>query len=205
MQSNPMNISLGRFVTYQAKKQKFSESHRLSDKKVVGELTKQLILPIRKRAGSMGKQPARIKKVDVSETSRLESMADNSHQVLLSASTVFPFVIFPDTVQIDRQKLTIIHRGSFRTAKTSSISLKDVQNVEGNVGPLFGSLIFTSKFFQNNTQSIYFLRRKDVIDIQQLLQGYMVAIHGGIDISSIATDKLLLLLNDLGGMKSKRT
>jgi hypothetical protein len=190
------DLSLGGLATYQANKQHRSSKNQ--DAKASNIKTENLILPIRKhRVGFIDKLPI-IKKPAFNETEKLENIVDKSHHILLSASTVFPFVIFADTIQIDRQKLTITHRNSFRSARTSSVSLNDIQNIEGNVGPIFGSLIITSKFFQKNTQSINFLKRKDVIEIQQLMQGYMVAIHGGIDITTIPTEKLIILLNDLG-------
>jgi hypothetical protein len=202
MQANLLNNSLGKFVTHQVKKQISTVANHIPTEKPFGLVSTPLILPIKRRVRSLEKLAHKIKHPALTETKKLENMAYASHHVLKTATTVFPFVLFPDTVQIDRQKLTIIHRSAFRTARTSSISLKDVQNVEGNVGPLFGSLVFTSKFFKNNTQSIKFLHRKDVTDIQHLLQGYMVAIHGGIDIAAIPSDKLLMLLTDLGKSKN---
>jgi hypothetical protein len=133
-----------------------------------------------------------------SESERLHDLVEGSHHTLLNVKTVFPFVLFPDTLHIDRKKLTLVHQYSFFTAKTISVPLDDILNVEANIGPLFGSLILTSKYFKNNTQSINFLHRKDAIKAQLLLQGHMVVYHEKIDCSNIDTEELIAMLTDLG-------
>ncbi len=46
-------------------------------------------------------------------TSDLIDIAEESQEQLLSMTTKFPMQLFPDTVTVDRQKLTIIHRTFF--------------------------------------------------------------------------------------------
>jgi hypothetical protein len=132
------------------------------------------------------------------ETDRIDHLVEGAHHTLLSASSVFPFVLFPDSLHIDRQKLTIIHRYFIGSSRTISVPLHDILNVEANVGPLFGSLILTSKYFKNNTHSITFLHRKDTIQAQLLLQGYMVAHREKISLAHIGTAELSGLLTNLG-------
>lgn len=132
------------------------------------------------------------------ESEKLIDITVGAQGSLITANTVFPFVLFPSTIDIDRQKLTIVHRSFFRTSSTISVQIDDVQIVKVDVGPLFGSVHLASKFFVDNTQSINFLRRKDAIKIQRLLQGYMIAHHRQIDCSSIDNEQLAVLLNDLG-------
>lgn len=121
-----------------------------------------------------------------------------SQETLLLANTVFPFVIFRDTIQIDREKLTIVHRSSFRTADIISVQISDILSVQGKVGPLFGSLVLSSKYFINSIQTVNFLRRKDVLKFQRLIQGSLIAHHEKIDCSGIEKNQLVALLTDLG-------
>ncbi len=58
-----------------------------------------------------------------------------SHEVLMSANTVFPFTPFPDTVTIDREKITITHRNFFMVSDAVSTRIDDILNVTANVGP----------------------------------------------------------------------
>lgn len=134
----------------------------------------------------------------ITETEKLQSLAQGSRDNLFVAKTVFPFVLFADTLKIDRQKITIVHNDFLWKSQTASTELKNIMNIEANVGPLFGSLTLTSKHFLNNTQTIRYLKRRDVATAQRLLQGFMIAQRADIDTDNIDREQLLTLLNDLG-------
>lgn len=133
-----------------------------------------------------------------SEAEKLVDITEAVQDNLIKVNTVFPFVLFPNTISIDKQKLTIVHRSFFRVASTTSVQIDDVQIVKVDVGPFFGSVHLASKYFADNVQSINFLKRADAISIQRLLQGYMIAHHRNIDCAGIDNRDLIVLLNDLG-------
>lgn len=132
------------------------------------------------------------------EADKLVSLTKGSRDKLFMAKTVFPFTLFAHTLKIDRQKITIVHNDFFRMSQTASTEIKNIMNIQADVGPLFGSITITSKHFLNNTQTIKYLRRKDVATAQRLLQGFMIARRARIDTDNIQTEQLLILLNDLG-------
>jgi hypothetical protein len=136
--------------------------------------------------------------VPVSESQKLIDITLGTHESFFTATTVFPFVLFPDTISIDRQKVTIVHRSFFRVAKIASLQVRDIINVEANVGPLFGSVTLTSRHFLNNTQTISFLKRRDIVQIQRLIQGFIIANRAKIDTAGIEKEQLVALLNNLG-------
>lgn len=121
-----------------------------------------------------------------------------AHDILFKTNTVFPFSLFPDTVVLDREKLTIANRIFFGVAKITSVAIQDILNVEADVGPFFGSVHLTSRYFYTNPRSINFLWRSDAIRIQRLLQGYIIARERNIDCSNIDKKQLKILLEDLG-------
>lgn len=131
-------------------------------------------------------------------TEKLYDVAIKSHDILFSANSVFPFTLFPDTITIDREKVTIVHRLFFRVAKIVSVRIHDLLNVEADVGPFFGSIHLTSRYFLNNPESIHFLWRGEAARVQRLLQGYIIAQQEKIDCSKIEKNELCLLLDDLG-------
>lgn len=134
----------------------------------------------------------------VTETDKLVSLTEQSHDNLFVAKTVFPFVLFADALKIDRHKLTIVHNSFFKTAQTASTEIKNIINVQTELGPLYGSITITSKHFLNNTQTIDYLKRKDIVAAQCLLQGFMIAHRAQIDTTNIDKKQLLSLLGDLG-------
>jgi hypothetical protein len=157
---------------------------------------------------AMAKRPLRLriprppvlsrKEPQVTNEEKLVDVTVGAHDILFTASTVFPFVLFPDTISMDRQQLTIVHRSFFSTANTISVRIEDVLNLESNVGPFFGSIHIFSKFFTNDIKSVSFLSRSNTLKIQRLVQGYMIAHHRKIDCSTVEKNQLIVLLNDLG-------
>lgn len=132
---------------------------------------------------------------------KIEELYDTTikaHDILLTATTVFPFVLFPDTITIDREKVTIANRYFFQVARITSSPIQDLQSVEANLGPFFGSVRMTSRFFFKNIRVVKFLWRDDAIKIQRLLQGYIIVRQKGIDCSDIEKEQLVTLLMDLG-------
>jgi hypothetical protein len=121
-----------------------------------------------------------------------------AQDTLLTATAVFPFELFPDTIHLDREKLTIIHSSFFRTGNTTSMQIRDILSVRGNVGPFFGNIILSTKYFNTSTQTVKFLRRRDVLKFQRLIQGSIIAHHRQIDCTNIESGQLVALLSDLG-------
>ncbi len=132
---------------------------------------------------------------------QLRGIVEMSHPTLAKASAIFPFDLFPDTLTIDRQKLTVVHRSFFNIEQTVCVQLADVTNIQANVGPFFGALTISSEHFINNTQTIKYVSRRNAIMIQHLLQGMIIAHKEHIDLNQIGDKELLRLLDDLGSGK----
>jgi hypothetical protein len=125
-------------------------------------------------------------------------VADKSMDVLFECQTIFPFTLVPDTITLDREKLTIAKRLFWRTANITSTPVSEIMSVEANVGPLFGSIHLTFRFFTDNTKTITYLKRQDTLDFQKLLHGYIIAQRKEIDTSHIKSPELKQLLMELG-------
>jgi len=142
-------------------------------------------------------KPSEVKKT----TDKLElvDVAGESHELLFKTNTVFPFTLFPDTVTLDREKLSFATRFFFSVAQVTSVPIRDILSVEVDVGPFFGSVRTASRYFVTNPKSVRFLWRGDAIKLQRLLQGYIIAHERKIDCSKIDKNELIKLLTDLGG------
>jgi len=130
-----------------------------------------------------------------------------SAEVLGRATTVFPFTLFPDTVTIDRSKLTITHRSFFSVAEVTSIRIEDMLNVIANVGPFFGSLKVSTRFFDSEKEplKVNWLWREDALRLKRVIQGYIIAIQEHIDCSALSAAELALLLDRLSGTVEDRS
>lgn len=129
----------------------------------------------------------------------LKQVIQGSHEVLATATTVFPFTLFPDSVTVDRAKLTIIQRSFFSVAQVMSIRIEDILNVTANVGPVFGSLHIVSRVLNPDKPfDIKFLWRDDALKLKRIMQGYVIAMQKEIDVTPLNTKELAEMLDRLG-------
>src|SRR5579884_4298467 len=190
------------FKVYKSRQKKLKKAEPLAMPKL--NSTSQ---PAVKEGGSSG-QAAGLKYEDKAEEnestsgqkaeSKLADVVKESKNILVRARAMAPFQLFPDVITIDRHKLTIVYRRFFNVGQTVSVPIENIKNIQADIGPFSGSLTITSDHFINNTQEIKNLRRSDVINIQKLVQGAMVAVKENIDVTDIETDKLIELLSQLG-------
>ncbi len=120
-----------------------------------------------------------------------------SGEVLASATTVL--TIFPDTLTLDRAKITITKRQFFSTAEVMSLRIEDVLNVTASVGPFLGSIKITSRVM--NTDKPYTIGRfwrEDALRIKRITQGYVIALQRKIDCSTLPVPELVDMLEKLG-------
>jgi len=129
---------------------------------------------------------------------KLIDITEKAQDVLFKADTVFPFTLFPDTITVDREKITVATRYFFRTAKIVTVPLSSILNAEIDVGPFFATLHISSKYFVQEKYTIHYLSRKQAMELHHLLHGYLLAHEKDIDITDIEKEDLLVLLGDLG-------
>lgn len=130
----------------------------------------------------------------------LRKIVQKSHQLLVNAQTVIlPMNLFPDSVTVDRTKVTITKRTFFWTSSVISIRIEDVLNVGCSTGPIFGSLIISSRVMNSTDHyEIDYFWRKDAIYLKQLIQGYVIAQHNQIETSNLSRRELIKTLLELG-------
>lgn len=131
---------------------------------------------------------------------QMHKVVEQSQEILAGARTVIlPMNIFPDTVTIDRMKVTINLWESLWSHRIVTLRIEDILNVAANTGLLFGSLTISTRVM-NSTDHFVIMGfwNRDVIRLKRVLQGYMIALHQGIDVSGLSTDRLVRKLDELG-------
>lgn len=136
---------------------------------------------------------------EVNATENLKKIVKQSHEVLATANTVFPITLFPDTVVVDRTKVTITRRDFFWSSDVMSIRIEDVLNVSASVGPLFGSLTVASRVMSTIDHfKINYFWRNDAIHLKHIIQGYVIAQHNNLDTAHLSKEELVKTLKELG-------
>ncbi len=129
---------------------------------------------------------------------KLKNLGKSTQDKLIKVDAVFPFDLFPDTIIIDRAKVTVIKRNFFFVEQKSSISTEDLLNVEMGLGPFFGTIKLHSRFFVDGQLEVRFLWRKDARLVERILQAIIIARQHGIDVAEIPREDLLAELHRIG-------
>ena len=125
-------------------------------------------------------------------------ITERVHEILYEAETVFPFTLFPDTITLDREKLTLTNRTFWRTAEITSVPISEILSCKVNVGPFFGSLHLVFSFFADNQRTINYLWRKDALEMQRMIHGYIIAHKREINTTHLALEDLKVVLKEIG-------
>lgn len=134
----------------------------------------------------------------------LREIVSQSHEVLMAANTVFPLTLFPDTVVVDRTKVTVTRRDFFWSSDVMSIRIEDVLNVSAGVGPFFGSLTIASRVMSTTDHfQINHFWRNDAIRLKHIIQGYVIAQHNNLDTAHLSKQELIDTLMELGSDSNK--
>lgn len=134
----------------------------------------------------------------VEQTEELEKAIDTNCECLFEADSVFPFMLFPDSIKIDRNKVVVVHREFFKIAQRINIQVSEIQAVEADMGPFFGTVSITTKQFSKPINKITMLSRANATKVQNILLGFMAANKQYLDYSKVEKEELVKLLEKLG-------
>lgn len=142
------------------------------------------------------------KKVPVSqapeETETVADLVKKSNRILVSISTHrFPFDLFPDTINVEEGRVTIITREFFFSSEVHSVDIKDISNIFINTSPFFAQLVIISKTFTENEIRIKYLRQSEAIFARRIIEGLRTFKEKQIDTSVYTKEELIIKLQEL--------
>lgn len=142
----------------------------------------------------------------VSKQKRLNSQAvadlvKRSNRILVSISShAFPLDIFPDTVNVEEGRVTIINR-HFLSSEVHSVDIKDISNIFINQTVFRSQLIIVSKTFEENKIKIKNLITKEAIFCRRIIEGLRIFTSKQIDTFNYTRKELVAKLEELSETK----
>lgn len=165
-------------------------------------LHQEITLPPMSRVRDRFPQMSRVKSQHQSELERaaeLKKTVKKSHQVLAHVGTVFPITLFPDSIMVDRTKVSIKKKTFFLTSNVISFRIEDILNVSCGVGPVFGSLTIASRVMSSVDHfQIDHLWRNDAIFLKHLIQGHIIAKNNKLETDHLTVEEMIDTLCELG-------
>ena len=171
-------------------------------------LTQEIQLPSSELFKSMtaqGRPLTQEKQKELDNVYQLKQAVRKSNQVLASVRTVFPITLFPDSIIVDRTKVTIVKRDFFFTSNAISFQIEDILNVSCAVGPLFGSLTVASRVMSTIDHfNINYLWRNDALFLKNLIQGHIIAKNNKLETEHLSLKETIDALCELGKDSGRR-
>lgn len=129
--------------------------------------------------------------------SQLDKLLRKSNRILASISTHKLFNLFPDTINIEESRVTIIIRNFFLSSQVHSVDIKDISNIFINTAPFFAQLVIVSKTFTENEIKMKNLRKEEAIMARRIIEGLRTFESKQIDTSIFSTKELVAKLEEL--------
>lgn len=126
----------------------------------------------------------------------IKDMVSNSNRILMRASSVFPWDLFPSSIIVEETRVTIIHRQLF-SSQVSCVDIKNISNIFVNTSILFAQLTIVSDTFAQNQIVINRLWKKEAIYIRRIIEGLRMFINKDIDTTGYKIDELISKLREL--------
>lgn len=148
-----------------------------------------------------GQHDAVVEATKVAENTKkhFEGMVETSTSPIFRLSTVSPFVLFPDHIHIDLNKVTIIFNYFFKSQHIHSVFIEDISDVYVETSLLFASLSIADKGYIENEIRVQYLPRDQAVQARRLIQGLIIAKRQGINLIALQrTPQLIEKLEELG-------
>jgi hypothetical protein len=128
---------------------------------------------------------------------KVAKLVKRSNRILVSISShTLPFDLFPNIINIEEKRITIIDR-HLLSSEVHSIDIKNVSNVLINNSIIFSELVIISKTFEENEIKVRNLRTKDAVFARRIIEGLRIFENENIDTHDYTKKELITKLEEL--------
>ena len=132
---------------------------------------------------------------------KVAKLVKRSNRILTSISThAFPFDFFPNILNVEEGRITIINRHLF-SSEVHSIDIKNISNILINTSFIRSQLVIISKTFEENEIQIRNLITREAIFVRRIIEGLRVFENKQIETSNYTKKELLNKLEELSTTK----
>lgn len=133
----------------------------------------------------------------------VEALVRKSNRILASITThKFPLDLFPDSINVEEGRVTVIVRNFFWSSQIYSVDIKNIANVLLNTAPFFAQLVIVSKTFAENEIRVNILWIKQAIYVRRLIEGLRVLESNQVDTSVYTKRELIGKLEALSSTET---
>lgn len=127
----------------------------------------------------------------------IANLVKKSNRILTSISShAFPIDLFPDTINVEEGRITIINR-HLLSSEVHSVDVKDIANIFINRNIFFAQLVIISKTFEDNEVRIRNLYPKEAIFTRRIIEGLRIFANKQIETAGYTKEELIGKLEEL--------
>lgn len=131
----------------------------------------------------------------------VDNLIKKSNRILVSISShAFPVDFFPNTINVEEGRITIINRHLF-SSEIHSVDIKDISNIFINQTVFRSQLVIISKTFEANEIKIRNLRTKEAVFARRIIEGLRIFVSKQIDTFNYTGKELVEKLEELSTTK----
>lgn len=187
--------------TYDIYRHVDADSDKRFTQKEVNDLLKINAVGYVSEESDKEKELKAIDKQRIIENKTIEDLVRKSNRIILSISShAFPVELFPNTINIEEGRITIIYR-HFLSSKIHSIDIRNISNIFINRTFLFSQLVIISKTYEENEIRVKNLRTSEAIYARRIIEGLRTFENKQIDTSHYSIRDLIGKLEQLSKTK----
>lgn len=150
------------------------------------------------RIEELGRENDAIKQASnrASDTHKMDELITKSNRTIASISSMFPWDLFPNSIDVEESRITFIFR-QFFASQSHSLDIKDISNIFIESSLFFATLQIVSRTFVQNDIKISHLNKKKAIEIRNIIEGLRTINTNKIDTSKYEVTELLGKIGEL--------
>ena len=125
----------------------------------------------------------------------VSDLIKKSNRCIISISTHFPWTLFPNTIEVEESRVTIIFR-QFMASQSHSIDIKDISNVLIESSPFFATLRIVSRTYIENEIMVGHLEVARAKRVQMIIEGLRTFAENNIDTSNYEIQELVAIIEE---------
>ncbi len=125
----------------------------------------------------------------------ISNLIKKSNRRIISISSLFPWTLFPNTIEVEESRVNFIFRQLW-ASQSHSVNIKDISNVFIQSSPFFATLQIVSRTFVENDITIGHLETKKAHRVQMIIEGLRTFAEHNIDTSNYEVNELIAKIEE---------
>ncbi len=129
------------------------------------------------------------------DTQMVNDLVKKSNRLIISISSLFPWDLFPNTIDVEESRVTFKFR-QFLSSQSHSVDIKDISNVFIESSIFFATLQVVSRTYTQNEIKIGNLHKAKAKKVQRIIEGLRTFTENKINTSNYEIDELIAKIEE---------